>query len=586
MVNKYDNVHADKHGGVWYEVAKRGKSAAPHAAPRRSTGVDRSDEHESLANVVWATGLAARAFTGWRAVVSAKRVSVRCEVQAPEVGSKLATIPEGPPLSLAPLARVMWESGAMAKALAMWKEMGVKAAVRKAALEEALKAAEKRGAAEKKRREVAAVHDQLQLAPRLRGVWAVKAAVREAALVEEVAKRCVAEALRTADAAHELACLSAERAALAERQLRSRRSATFSVWQAVMGELVCKAEDRREAVRKAEEKAQAIAMKAKRIAEAQANAIKKASRRKVAEVMCENDARFAARKVVREAAGAVATAQRAVMRERRSLQLRGGGAVGDGKKAVASFPLSPALAARARHAARATGARHAAATAAARARHMSTSKAVALDDGASSDASDNASSEASSDASSDALQVRDYSSEAGFEKTSSGTPASRRGAARAVLHRRPKRSKVLSLREQANAAFSADCIEGGQTSTGMSKPQGSRLSRGVRKTGSTAALPIAEHRTQSIAGHGKYRSSEKVSGELPTGAVDVASKPDRCDPEYAPGGIGDEQWNADLQKWETENVSGRVRQQRASASYEHTAGERIERPSGLRGRAD
>ena len=53
----------------------------------------------------------------------------------------------------------------------------------------------------------------------------------------------------------------------------------------------------------------------------------------------ENDAWFAAHKAQREAVCAVAIAQRAVMRERRSLHLRGG-AVGGGKKAVSSSPLS------------------------------------------------------------------------------------------------------------------------------------------------------------------------------------------------------------------------------------------------------
>ena len=107
---------------------------------------------------------------------------------------------------------------------------------------------------------------------------------------------------------------------------------------------------------------------------------------------------------------------------------------------------------------------------------------------------------------------------------------------------------------------------------GVAQPEGSRLARGMAERGGAGLMGAQHARQATIAGHANYCKTEVVVGELPSGCVDMSSKPDRCDSKYEAGEAGDTAWQADLRVWEKRNIAGQVRQQRAEAAYEHTAG--------------
>ena len=125
-----------------------------------------------------------------------------------------------------------------------------------------------------------------------------------------------------------------------------------------------------------------------------------------------------------------------------------------------------------------------------------------------------------------------------------------------------------TIRDLADAALG----EGQQTSMGVAQPEGSRLARGMAERGGAGLMGAQHARQATIAGHANYCKTEVVVGELPSGCVDMSSKPDRCDSKYEAGEAGDTAWQADLRVWEKRNIAGQVRQQRAEAAYEHTAG--------------
>ena len=110
-----------------------------------------------------------------------------------------------------------------------------------------------------------------------------------------------------------------------------------------------------------------------------------------------------------------------------------------------------------------------------------------------------------------------------------------------------------------------------QTSMGKAKPKGSRLARGMVQAGELLSQSL-EMRTNSIAGRKAYRKTESWAAELPTGTVDVQSKPSRRDPKYEAGDAGEVLWQSDLQEWEQKNIAGCIRQQRTDANYEKAVG--------------
>jgi len=147
-----------------------------------------------------------------------------------------------------------------------------------------------------------------------------------------------------------------------------------------------------------------------------------------------------------------------------------------------------------------------------------------------------------------------------------GTLAVKRQAIVRQGHQRP------TLQQRA-AASMARLGEGrASLSHGKRCAGGSKLARGLHTQAQATSFTAISQRADSIAGHSKYRRTEQTVAELPRGAVNVADKPSRSDEKYAPGVDGDAAWTADMQDWERTNVAGRVRQQRADASYEHTVG--------------
>ena len=137
---------------------------------------------------------------------------------------------------------------------------------------------------------------------------------------------------------------------------------------------------------------------------------------------------------------------------------------------------------------------------------------------------------------------------------------------------RQVRQRPATLQERAAASLARSGEGRASVSHGKKRAGGSKLARGLHSQAQAASLTAISERADSIAGHSKYRRTEQTVAELPRGAVNVADKPSRADGKYAPGVDGDAAWTADMEDWERTNVAGRVRQQRADASYEHTAG--------------
>ena len=222
-------------------------------------------------------------------------------------------------------------------------------------------------------------------------------------------------------------------------------------------------------------------------------------------------------------------------------RLRGGG---DAADEVGSNALrSPAANAKMRHASA-----------------MMVDYAELSDESEDSEASDE-SEHLSDDESAEALSVSGDESD-----NEGGTLAVKRQAIVRQGHQRP------TLQQRA-AASMARLGEGrASLSHGKRCAGGSKLARGLHTQAQATSFTAISQRADSIAGHSKYRRTEQTVAELPRGAVNVADKPSRSDEKYAPGVDGDAAWTADMQDWERTNVAGRVRQQRADASYEHTVG--------------
>ena len=149
----------------------------------------------------------------------------------------------------------------------------------------------------------------------------------------------------------------------------------------------------------------------------------------------------------------------------------------------------------------------------------------------------------------------------------------------ASLAKQPVRESSSSEWDSSDCSsmYDTDASEDGHEGTGRgvvqngkAAPCGTHLAVGAGEAG-TSALTLLGHQRQSIAGHKRGRRTKLVTAELPRGAVDTDSKPKRKDSKYA-GTDGQTLWTADLRAWEAKNISGKVRQQRADATYEFAAG--------------
>ena len=88
-----------------------------------------------------------------------------------------------------------------------------------------------------------------------------------------------------------------------------------------------------------------------------------------------------------------------------------------------------------------------------------------------------------------------------------------RRSSKALGGQRHKKQKRLSLREQAERALAHGAV--GQSSRGLAKPQGSRLSRGLPSAGGVA-LEAVQQRGRTLAGHAAYRKTSSVAAEMPS----------------------------------------------------------------------